>query len=303
MPRRHLPIQVYLAALFALVTLLIGLGSAFIFYDRMKRASLDTASQSFAQISAAIAQRVLQIRFEVGYRLAVAAGTSLGSAPDFAARVAGADALWPLLDASPVVLTAYVAYPNGDFLLLRPIRASDKLPKGVSPAYVLRSVDRSGGKVRGGLQYFDRDRQPMLRRDDPAFSFDPRTRPWFAAGTNDVSITDPYLFFPSKHVGFTIAQRAQAQSVFAVDIDMDVISRDLAGLRPTPSALAVVTDVRGVIVTTTNPEQLDGINRRLNKPATVYDLGLPALSNALNLARERPGEQLKGTFLDDRGRR
>src|ERR1700683_88888 len=98
--RRHIPIQPYLTALFAVITLAIGLSTAALFYDRMKTVSLSDANANFDRISANIAQQLLQVRLEVQYELALVTARRLAKAQSFADRLAAKDDLLPLLNAN-----------------------------------------------------------------------------------------------------------------------------------------------------------------------------------------------------------
>ncbi len=129
---RHVPIQPYLTVLFAVITLVIGLSTAGLFYDRMKTASINDANANFDRISANIAQQLLQVRLEIQYDLALVTATRLARAKTFVERVAAKDDLIPLLNANSLVSEAFVGYPNGDYLRFSRVLSDDNPP--LSPA-------------------------------------------------------------------------------------------------------------------------------------------------------------------------
>lgn len=304
--RRRVPIQAYLAALFALVTLAIGLSTAMLFYSRMKSASLNTATTNFGRISALMAQRVLQMRLDIGYKLALATGSRLASARTFADRFAAKDGLIPILNANRLVVAAYVGYPDGEFLLLRRIQPADDPPPSVRTqgAFVVRGVERTPKGMRARFWFYDERMRLLVVVDRPGFRFDPRARPWFGAQNGQVHVTDPYVFFSTRHLGFTYSQRADAGSVFGADVDITSLSDELERLRPTPSAVvASVEPATGFVFAFSDPERFTAINRaKHDRPATVGDLESPPLDEALSLASQRKYMEISGTYSDAKGK-
>ena len=304
--RRHIPIQPYLTALFAVITLVIGVSTAALFYDRMKTASLNDANIAFAQVSAKIAQQLLQVRLEVQFGLALATGSKLAGATTFSARFADEDALWRLLNANALVTNAYVGYPNGDFLLFRKVNARDRPPPSVraSAVYLSRTVERRGSVSIARLSFYDRNRKLLAVRDDPSFRFDPRTRPWFLAGTRSVTLTTPYLFVSAtgRRIGYSLSLRSIAGSVFGVDLDLDSTPAWLADSLPTPSSVAAAVTASGAVFIYSNGKILQDVNRLRKTPATVYDVGSAPLAAAFGTAERQAFRDVHGTYTDSQRR-
>ncbi|MBV8424067.1 MAG: hypothetical protein JO349_02665 [Candidatus Eremiobacteraeota bacterium] len=304
--RRRVPIQAYLAAVFALVVLAIGVSTAALFFGRMKAASLNAAAAAFDHISSVMAQRVLQIRIEIGYKLALATGDELASAKIFAGRLHAWPDLIPILHSNKLIVAAYVGYPNGDFLLFRRIQPVDDVPVKIrtTAVYVLRSIERVSQGMRVRYTFYDDHMRLLAIVAHPEFHFDPRNRPWFAAGTEQVYVTDPYIFFSTHHLGLTYSQRAKSGAVFGADVDITSLSDQLKALRPTASALvAGVEPATGFVFAFSNPEKLNSVNREKHeRPATVADLQAPPLAEALKLASQRSDMQVTGSYRDAFGR-
>ncbi len=159
--RRHVPIQPYLTGLFALITLVIGLSTAGLFYDRMKTASLNEANVNFDRISTNIAQQLLQVRLEVQYQLAMVAGSRLARARTFAERTAAKDDLIPLLNANSLIDQAFVGFPNGDFIRFSRVLAADKPPASAhgSAVYTMQTVQISDGRSVGHYWFYNKNRK------------------------------------------------------------------------------------------------------------------------------------------------
>ena len=303
--RRRVPIQAYLAALFALLTLAIGLLTAAIFYERMKSESLNAASLLFDRTTTVLGQDIGQLRWEVSYALALATSSDLASAKTFSAREHSKNVLTSIIKSNPLSVAAYVGYPDGDFFFL--LRLDRSKPPALSipanAAYLLRGIDRTPGKkTTGSYSFFDRNLTLLTMRPDPDPNFDPRTRPWFAAKTDGVYITSPYVFYTTHHLGITLSQRSPSGSVFGVDIDLSAISQKLQGLQPTRSTLAAVVEPSGEVLAFSDPAQLKNANSRPGAPpATLAQINSAPLLAAYHAASPKTMES-EGTFTDAHGR-
>jgi class 3 adenylate cyclase len=304
-PRRRVPIQAYLAALFALVTLVVGLLTAGIFYERMKSESLRAASLLFDRTTTVLTQDIGQVRWEVSYALALATSSDLATAKTFAARLHSLNVLRAIIASNNLAVAAYAGYPDGDFFFL--LRLGSSKPPGVSApanaAFLLRSIDRAPHeKTIGSYSFYDRNFKLLKTIPDPAPDFDPRTRPWFAAKTSDVYVTSPYIFYTTHHLGITLSQRSHAGSVFGVDIDLTSISQKLASLQPTPSALAAVVEPSGEVLAYSDPTQLESANDNPGTPpATLAQMNAPPLLAAYRATSEKT-MQSEGRFTGPSGR-
>ncbi|HTX03334.1 MAG TPA: adenylate/guanylate cyclase domain-containing protein [Candidatus Acidoferrales bacterium] len=303
--RRRVPIQTYLAALFALLTLAIGLVTAAIFYERMKSESLRAAGLLFDRTTTVLAQDIGQVRWEVSYALALATSSDLARAKTSMARLHSLNVLRSIIQSNDLAVAAYVGYPNGDFFFLLRLDPTAPSPISAPPnaAFLLRSIERAPGrKTDASYSFFDRSFRLLSRRPDPSPDFDPRTRPWFAAGTHDVYVTSPYIFYTTHHLGITLSQRSPAGSVFGVDIDLSSISEKLASMQPTTSALAAVVEPSGEVLAYSKPLLLEAANQRLGaSPATLAQMNAPPLLAAYQAASPNV-MQSEGSFKGSNGR-
>jgi hypothetical protein len=296
--------RVLLTGLFMLVVLALGLSITAITYNRMKEASLSEARTLFDRTSTSLAQTFVQNRLEIGYGLAVAAGSALSSAPSFPQRFAAKDQLLGLLQSNPLIRTAYVGYSDGDFLLIRHVLRSDRPPARIAPraAFFSRSVERNGKTARARSWFYDDRLQFLAMREEPRFRFDPRQRPWFTGAGVTVRVTAPYLSFGNGRMGVSLTKRTAYGSVLATDVDLQTLSVDLARLRPTASSLAALITPAGVVLGYSDPERLVAVNSgRRDRPALVDDLGAAPISAGFHAVRST-GTDTSGTYTDPRGR-
>ncbi len=305
--RRNVPIQSYLTALFAAITLVIGVSTAAFFYGRMKAASISDAAVSFDRISTDIAQQALQSRLEIQNELALAVGRKLAKASSFAARVGEKDDLWPLLHANSLVFSAYVGYPNGDYIRLSRILVADRAPPSLraSVVYTMRTIENRDGREIGRYWFYDKDRKLLAVVMGPKTKFDPRTRPWFDVGTGSVAVTAPYLLAYVKaknRLGYSVSLRSASGSVFGVDVTLASTPAVLKRFLPTPSAIAAaVRATSGVVFALTDSEKIETANAHRTTPATIYDLDSPALAAAFTAAKP-PFMEANGSYRDSHGR-
>lgn len=143
---------------------------------------------------------------------------------------------------SPGLTSLYIGYGNGDFFLIRRLWNNDESQQLNAPEqtnFIVQSIDRFQGTLRGRFIFIDAS-LAILRSDDRpeyAASYDPRTREWYKAATASTGQikTAPYLFFTTKKVGLTIAQKAmRADAVVGADIRLETLDERLAKQKVTP---------------------------------------------------------------------
>src|SRR5208282_3541289 len=103
----------------------------------------------------AISESLTKTRREIYFALGLATRSPLASAATFSQRMQAATDLAPVLNADPIVVAAYVGYPNGDFLLLRRLQDTDNAPP--LSAFVLQSIQRTANGERGRFSFYDQN--------------------------------------------------------------------------------------------------------------------------------------------------
>jgi class 3 adenylate cyclase len=301
----NISIRTYAAGLFIVLTLAIGFSLAGLFHERMRSAILSVANVLFDRTATIIAEDVEHEQTQLALSLEFTAISALPGARSLDARLHGLNVLTAVLKANPSVVAAYVGYPNGDFVLLRR-RPPPNVSLGPMPAttqFVLQSIERSGSSVRGRYVFYDAQLAPVGGRDDPAYRYDPRTRPWFTARRDATFVTAPYTFFTTKNLGITLSLRTPTASVVGADIDLARLSTDIAKLRPTDSSVAAIVEPGGAVLAYSDPNALaqSQHDAKDDRAPTVAELHSPPLEAALR-AIGGDSKPVEGTYRDPAGR-
>ncbi|SMC32952.1 Two-component sensor histidine kinase, contains HisKA and HATPase domains [Fulvimarina manganoxydans] len=106
------------------------------------------------------------------------------------------------------------------------------------------------------LTYYNALFEPIVKRDDPADSFDPRQRIWYedAVKAGTVVWTKPYVFFSARRPGITVAtpvtdpSSAKLAGVVGIDIEIDAVSHFLDSLEIGENGSAAVISEDGDII-------------------------------------------------------
>ncbi|NWL47568.1 HD domain-containing phosphohydrolase [Pseudomonas hunanensis] len=190
-----------------------------------------------------------------------------------------------MLDANRMLSAAYLGYPSGEFLLVRRLHDPQLMQRFAAPpgtAFLVQSVSHGdGGKVQGEWRFYDRALNLLQAQAKPDYRYDPRLRPWFAEATVQPStvLTRPYVFFTTREVGLTMAQRSvDGGAVIGLDVSVNDLASETQDLRMTPGTEIVVVDDQGNVVAYPDPQRAivhEGQGVRLSR---VAELGAPSLA-------------------------
>ncbi|HEV8021100.1 MAG TPA: adenylate/guanylate cyclase domain-containing protein [Candidatus Lustribacter sp.] len=279
-----------------ILTLLIGVSMTVLFYSRMKDALFETADLVFDRTGALIARVIEDTRSELFDSLEVATYSKLATATTFRDRVAAFGVLAAVLRANPSIVAAYVGYPDGDIILLRPLSAAQRTVFRAPPraAFVLQTVERPA--VRGSYTFYDRGLHELAARVVPGYRLDPRARPWYRVRLNQRFVSDPYEYFTTKEIGFTNAVRASSGAVFAADLTLAELSTIISEVIPTPHSIAAVVDQSGNVLSYAGPPVANLNAGRVQKVADFRSEPLSAAFKAWS-----PTEIVQGSFRDRDG--
>ena len=213
------------------------------------------------------------------------------------------------LDNSAALTSIYVGYGNGDFFMLRRFYDAAEGRSSNAPAgavYMVQSIEHKGEgsekSALGSFIFFDAGLK-RLRKDelpDYAATYDPRSRGWFqlAQASSGQIKTQPYVFFSSKKVGTTIANRANnADAVVGADIRLETLDQSMARQKVTPGTHVVLANQDGLIIADENLAHAIKLSAADGKPALPHlaDLGIPVLAR---LAEFMPTIDKSGDGLD-----
>jgi HD-GYP domain-containing protein (c-di-GMP phosphodiesterase class II) len=305
-PRR---VPLHLVAALCLAVLLIVIVAAFgaQTYRGVQDTLRTVAYDETRFIREALSEKVQRILEPAESQLALLAYSDLSAANTLPQRLAELPLILEALKRTTLVDASFVGYPNGEFMLFRPLRSGEQRTAFEAPdkaVLMVQSVTRDAAGVMHGLhQFFDADGRLLDSMAKPDYRFDPRTRPWYkAVGDGDAAImTAPYPFFTTQEIGATMARRAaDGKAVVGLDVTMRTIADALKDLRITPSTeLAVIDSGQQVIGYHDAGRMIAPAADGGLRLARVEELGSPVLGRAASALAS--GEERGALTIDGRG--
>lgn len=210
-----------------------------------------------------------------------------------------------VLRSVPGVSAAYVGWPDGDFLLLRPVgRHEERLRAPSEATWLVQWAHTQGAR----FEFLDEALQVVELRTDVEYDFDPRERPWYetARAGDETVVTAPYVFFTTREPGITAARRASSGAVAGVDVSLWELSQSLQTGRLVPGTEAAILDPEGSVLAHTDIQRLwdmvqsdaDGNSREFEALPSAESVGPPILS-ALSARSREIEESSTGTLSID----
>ncbi len=245
--RWQAPLHLHITALFVLLlgaaALALGTVAA-----RNSRALVDEAVSAALDGNARLAVQELR-RLEATARGAAEAlaADPITRTTDEAERAERLHALAGVLRSVPGLSAAYLGWPDGSFMLLRPVGAhAERLAAPAGADWLVQWAGPTGAR----FEFLNDALAPVERREGVDYPFDPRVRPWFgdAMRADEVIVTAPYLFFTTLEPGITAARRAASGAIAGVDVALWDLSTRLSVGRLTAEAQAVVLDAEGGVM-------------------------------------------------------
>ncbi len=167
--------------------------------------------------------------------------------------------LFQQLQMAPQFAGVFYGDENGNFVYVN-------RSNGAGP-FRSKIISNVEGQRSTELIWRSSDFAALESQDDPADTFDPRTRPWYQqAKMQKTSIwTDPYIFFTSQQPGITIAspvitEAGGVQGVVGVDIEISAISDFLGRLEIGDSGTALILNRNGDVIAHPQSELLKAEN-------------------------------------------
>ncbi|MBF8753644.1 HD domain-containing phosphohydrolase [Pseudomonas guariconensis] len=282
-PGRGISLQLLVALAIMLGMLLLGTGLAWQGYSAVRQTLVAAAGDTAQQVGKTIDERARRLVDPVQSSLRLLACDPL--AGDLAQRLERLPQLVESLNANKMLSAAYVGYANGEFLLVRKLRDPQMLERFAAPpgtVFLVQSVSQqAGGAMSGQWRFYDRQLNLLQTQIKPDYRFDPRGRPWFveAAGQGNTVLTRPYVFFTTREVGMTMAQRSiQGGAVIGMDVSVDDLASESRDLRMTPGTELAVIDDQGNVVAYPDFKRVivhEGETVRLSR---ITELGIPSLA-------------------------
>ena len=291
LPRRfrvQLRILIIVAALVMISALSASL--AISGYRSAQQALLSARLDDATRLGQTIDQEVRGLLEPAETQLRLLAHDPLLHADGLPARLDRLPVMAEALDANRLLGAVYVGYPDGSFVLFRPLptEAARKAVEAPAGALTLvQSVTREvPGQSLGEWRFYDSDQHLLETRPRPGYDFDPRSRGWYqsAMSHSGTILTEPYVFFTTRDVGLTMARRGvDGAAVIGLDVSVDDLSAALDRLRGTPGTQLALVTADGVVLAYPDKAQLivpDGNGVRLARVSELGGAGLDRLFTA-----------------------
>ncbi|MFV3337060.1 HD domain-containing phosphohydrolase [Pseudomonas sp. NY15349] len=280
---RGISLQWLVALAIVLGMLLLGAALAWQGYRGIRQTLVAAAGDSAQQIGKTIDERARRLIDPVHSSIRLLAHNPAAQTP--AQRLERLPQLVETLDANRMLSAAYMGYPNGEFLLVRRLREPQLLQRFAAPpgtAFLVQSVSREGGAVQGEWRFYDRALNLLQVQARPKYRYDPRTRPWFieASAQPTTVLTHPYVFFTTREIGLTMAQRSvDGGAVIGMDVSVDDLASETQDLRMTPGTEIVVVDDQGNVVGYPDPQRMIVHEGQAVRLSRIDELGIPSLEH------------------------
>ncbi len=306
LPRYHL--HVHIGFLFSLLIVFSGLTLGWYNHLQNSRLILDSADKLFDQVEVEMRMTVELYYAPIHNLTSIFAYQRITGATTLKERLLSLSYLPEELLTQKSIASIYVAYDDGSFFLIRPLRTEAMRKAFTAPAdaaYLVQSVERTAGEpMRGVYIFFDEARTEIGRTTRADYRFDPRDRDWYQrALREDRQIrTDPYIFFTTRELGVTFSRRsANGRGVVGVDATMEDISSLLLSRKITPSTRMVWFDGNEQVIAFDQPELLmqrivDDGQGKLRLPK-VGEMGVPILE--LVMAEYRQQKKNFSSIIND----
>lgn len=282
---RGFPLQVLIGLAIMLSTLVLGGVLAYLGYRGIEQASLAASANATHQLGLTINERAQRLIDPVISSIHLLAYDPISQADTLPKRLERLPLLVASLETNKMLSAVYVGYPNGEFLLVRELRSEQvqqhlQAPPGAT--YLVQSISLDGvGQLVGEWRFYDRQLALLETTVRPDYHFDPRTRSWFVAGMGSPSsvLTKPYVFFTTREIGLTVAQRSiDGSTVLGMDASVNDLGGEVEDLRMTPGTEMAVVDSSGSVIIYQDPQRVvvkDGDQLRLSR---LHELGEESLN-------------------------
>jgi len=288
--------EVLSASVVVLAMLLLTALMAYQFSTSARQAIETASGETALRISQLISERVHRIVDPADATLRLLAFDPVASASSLAPRLRRLPVLARLLEQNPLLSAVYVGYPDGQFLLVRPLRTAELHARMGAPddaVFLLQSIahEQGGAAMVGRWSFYDAQLRLLATSIRPDYRFDPRTRPWYdeALQSRTQILTTPYVFFTTQEVGVTLSQPSEeGGAVLGLDVALTDLGREIGSLRLMPrTEIAVLGKDRRVLAYPDMSRVLlrDGDQARMSP---LSELGVPSLTS-LNALGVQPG--------------
>lgn len=284
---RH-PLHFQIAALFTLLIVIFGTVIVIFNYSQLTRLTESSTNQQYQKTGEAVATELDAVTRGMMMSVNLLAGTTIAEATSLEQRMRSVDKLIEILRQNNYASTVYLAWPNGDFFMLRRISPGNyrffQVPDNV--VWLVQSNRQVAGKSEKRLISFNEQLQIIGTKtiaDDP---FDPRKRSWFIQANKSTGLiaSQNYRFHSTGEIGLTYSRLADnRQTVIGLDVSLTSLSQFLKQQDLPAGSLAAIVNSSGEMVASHPP---------LNDGETGFSRleRLPVLSTLSGITSEKAGK-------------
>jgi HAMP domain-containing protein len=287
--RLRFPLHIHISTLFLMLILIVGGIIGGLGYTISRGILESSAGELSDRIGREAAREFAGILSPAEMATRLMSLDGITQADSLEARLASLGFMREALNNAGEVSGFYVGYGNGDFFLMRRLWQESERETFAAPAgtaYVVQSIEHRRIPARSLYIFFDASLKELRRDERPEFaaSYDPRSRDWYKAAMAAPGQikTPPYLFFTTRKVGITIANRSpRGDAVVGADIRLETLGRSLARQKVTPGTIIVLANQDGATIAFEDPlKSVTWPDGPQGKPALarVDQLGIPAFA-------------------------
>ena len=294
-------LEVLTASVVVLAMLLLTALVTYQVSSSARQALVSASGDSAQRVSMLITERVQRIVNPADAIVGRLAYDPVTTATTLPQRLRRLPVLAALLEQNPLLSALYVGYPDGQFLLLRPlhhpaVRVQEGVPENA--AFLLQSIAQEKGPgtpLVGRWSFYDAQLKLLSTALRPEYQFDPRTRPWYQEAQHRRAqiLTAPYLFFTTQELGITLSQpSAEGTAVLGLDVALSDLSREIGDLRPVPRTEIAVLDKDNRVLAYPDMSRVLRLDGGQLSMRPLSELGVPSLL-ALHQLGVQPGKPLR----------
>ncbi|MDX5445663.1 MAG: metal-dependent phosphohydrolase [Zoogloeaceae bacterium] len=287
----HVPLNAAVAVAFTLLVACIVGALSYSAYRGAHKSLATATDEAIEQTAALLDERIGRIFEPADNQLRLLSHSDMMSARTLDERLALQPLAREVLRGNPMVQAVYAGYPDGDFVLFRPLHHQSLAARFGAPIgadLLVQTITGANAGPAGEYRFYAADGRLLEHRVLPDYRFDPRTRLWFeaASATADTVLTEPYLFFTTRVPGVTLARRAaDGQAAVGLDAEFGSLASQIDELRMTRSSELAIVDADGIVIAHHDPTAMlipeAGDTFRL---ATIDELKRPLLRAAFSLS-------------------
>nr|WP_231566305.1 MULTISPECIES: HD domain-containing phosphohydrolase [unclassified Serratia (in: enterobacteria)] len=258
MLKKRFPLHIQIAALFML--LIVSIGSAIVIFSHSQLTRLTEISthRQYQKTGEAIAAELDAVTRTMMMSVNILTDMPITEALTLEQRMASVGKFVEILKQNDYASSIYVAYPNGDFFMLRRVTAANreffKVPE--HGQWIVQSNRFLATQPEKRLVYLDAAQKVLAVKTVDETPYDPRTRGWYiqALKQPDLVTSPTYIFKVTGETGFTYSRRADNQQVVVgLDVSLASLSQFLQRQNLPPGSQSAIINFDNEIIASQPP--------------------------------------------------